>query len=143
MTSQRKNRELENLLRQRTEELNDANWRLEQATNAADASVVLILNQQLKDAREELARAKAKAGAPPAEAGPPAPAPATADDLTRLKGVGEKVAEQLVAAGVTRFEDVVALDLEAMKASQHPLHGLRARIAKDDWIGQAQALLSA
>ncbi len=70
------------------------------------------------------------------------PAPKTAaDDLTLLKGVGPKMAANLKAQGVTSFADIAAWDDAKIDQMDEALGGLPGRIRRDDWVGQAKALL--
>ncbi len=62
---------------------------------------------------------------------------AAADDLTRMKGVGPRLAERLNAAGVTRFAQLAALTPEDAAALDARLEGFQGRIHKDRWIEQA------
>lgn len=81
----------------------------------------------------------AAATATPA-ASTPAAAPAKPDDLTRIKGVGPKLAEQLGALGVTRFEQIASWTGPQIDRFEDKLDGPAGRIRRDDWIGQARAL---
>lgn len=130
---QERNRELELLLRDRTEELNDARWRLEQAAQNKDENLVLILNQQLKDVRDELERLQSKTATSSA---------ASSKDFTLLRGVGEKLAEQLLDAGIESIRQIAELKSVDLEDPGHPLHQFHARLVRDDWIGQAQELCS-
>ena len=129
-------RELQQLLRERTEELDKMRWRQEQQPAATDDNIVMILNQQLSDAREESARlrAKLKASAEAEHTSQP-------DDLTELKGIGEKLVEQLNALGITAFEQIAQLDTKSLESDDHPLQGFKARIIRDEWVEQAKAKL--
>ncbi len=70
------------------------------------------------------------------------PAPSfQAHELTRLKGVGEKTAEQLCALGFDSLQSVAQLKRDVLSSPIHPLHSLRSRIVNDNWIEQAQDLL--
>lgn len=147
-------RKLEALLRERTEALNRLEWRrqIEQtpadadpaATEAAagsDEKLVLVLNQQLADARarndellarlRELERATAQRQARP-----------NGDDLTRIHGVGHKLAEQLNELGIYRYEQIAGLDEAELADENHVLHPHRGRILRDGWIEQAVKLIS-
>lgn len=74
----------------------------------------------------------------------PAPAPAATnvtgsetDDLTRLKGVGPKLAAQLSEMGVTSFAEIAAwseADIDRMDAQ---LGRFQGRIRRDSWVEQA------
>ncbi len=65
----------------------------------------------------------AEAAAAPAEAVPPpaapaaavAEAPAAADDLTRLEGIGPKVAKVLASIGITTFKALAEADYDRVK----------------------------
>lgn len=87
---------------------------------------------------------------PPAAPIPAAPAPApladdvapvdAADDLTRLKGVGPKLAATLSALGYTRFAQIAALGPAEAEALDAQLGSFRGRLARDRWIEQAAFL---
>jgi len=124
-------RELEGVVRLRTEELDDFKWRSQQSQNTADESVVMILNQQLKDARDENERLNEKITVQANRE----------DDLTKLKGVGEKLAQQLSELGITQFAQIAQLSEGALNDEEHCLHTLRNRIIRDEWIEQARSLL--
>ncbi|WP_333573133.1 hypothetical protein [Sphingomonas sp.] len=72
----------------------------------------------------------------------PAPAAPAAhgDDLTRLKGVGPKLAARLNELGVTRFAQLAALDDAAAKALDAQLGSFQGRMTRDRWIEQARFL---
>lgn len=69
----------------------------------------------------------------------PAPA-ADGDDLTRLKGVGPKLAARLNELGVTRFAQIAALDADAALALDAQLGNFQGRMTRDRWIEQARFL---
>jgi myosin protein heavy chain/myosin heavy chain 6/7 len=132
-------RELEQLLRERTEELDGLRWRLEQ-TQAQDATkvdenVVMVLNQQLADAQQENQRLREKITAREQSQS------VEEDDLTALKGIGEKLAEQLAELGVSTIAQIAELKARDLDDTEHPLHGFKNRILRDDWIKQAKAEL--
>lgn len=122
-------RELEQLLRERTEELDKLRWRVEQQPPSADENVVMILNQQLNDAREENKRLRDKLSN------------SKPDDLTILKGVGDKLAKQLAELGVTQLVQIAELDEAGLDDESHVLHSFKSRIVRDDWIKQAKQAL--
>lgn len=62
-------------------------------------------------------------------------------DLTVLKGVGVKVAEQLAGLGYGTLEAIARLETSDLENEGHPLHSFKSRIARDDWIGRAKAAL--
>ncbi|WP_262504051.1 hypothetical protein [Sphingosinithalassobacter sp. CS137] len=74
---------------------------------------------------------------PPAGASAPAPA---SDDLTRMKGVGPRLAERLNGLGITRFEQIAALSPEDAAALDAQLGDFRGRLERDRWIEQAELL---
>ena len=73
---------------------------------------------------------------------PPVPvAPAAGgDDLTRLKGVGPKLADQLRALGVTSFAQVAVWDDAEIDRVDAQLGRFQGRIRRDDWPAQARLL---
>lgn len=85
------------------------------------------------------------AGAGEAVAAAVAPAPIAAvihgsDDLTRIKGLGPKLAEQLHALGVTSFEQIGAWDDADIDRVDAHLGRFQGRIRRDDWPAQARLL---
>lgn len=89
-------------------------------------------NQALIDAP---ARAAAPAPMPA-----PAPAPADADDLTRIKGLGPKIATMLGEMGVTRFAQIAAWDEAEIDRIDAGLDRFAGRIRRDAWVEQAKLL---
>ena len=80
----------------------------------------------------------------PAAAEPPAPAIAPAaspaDDLTRMKGVGPKVAALLQGLGVTRFDQIAAWSDDDIARIDAHLGAFRGRAVRDRWVEQARLL---
>ncbi|NJL58142.1 hypothetical protein HC928_25775 [bacterium] len=75
--------------------------------------------------------------APPAEAAPvPAPVSDEPDDLTRIEGIGPKMAEALIAAGLDTFEKVAAASIEDFQAAIEQA-GMRFAPAAESWAEQA------
>ena len=70
----------------------------------------------------------------------PAPAPSAADDLTRMKGVGPRLADRLNSVGVTSFAQIAALTPEDAEALDAKLGDFQGRIHRDRWIDQARFL---
>lgn len=102
-------------------------------------------NQALIDAppavvkpEPEPAPAAAPAPTPPPVAAP-APA-ASADDLTRIKGLGPKIAALLNELGVTSYAQIAAWRAEDAAAIDAKLGRFSGRISRDQWIAQAQLL---
>jgi len=69
-----------------------------------------------------------------------APLAGEADDLTRIKGVGPKLVEQLHALGVTRYDQIAAWDDEEIDRIDAQLGRFQGRIRRDDWPAQARLL---
>lgn len=102
-------------------------------------------NQALIDAppavvkpEPEPAPAAAPAPTPPPVAAP-APA-ASADDLTRIKGLGAKIAALLNELGVTSYAQIAGWSEEDAAAIDAKLGRFSGRISRDQWIAQAQLL---
>jgi NADH-quinone oxidoreductase subunit E len=64
----------------------------------------------------------------------------TADDLKRISGVGPKLETVLKDRGIRSFADIASWS-DADVARIDADLGFEGRIAKDDWVGQARALL--
>ena len=62
------------------------------------------------------------------------------DDLTRIDGIGPRLAATLHAMGVERFAQVAAWDAAACERIDHELWGFPGRIAAERWVEQAAAL---
>jgi len=92
----------------------------------------------------EAAPAVTPAAAEPAESAPaPAPVaaePAPVDDLTRIKGIGPKLAEQLNALGIQNFGQIAGLSEAELGKIDDQLDGPNGNCFRNDWIGQAKAL---
>lgn len=74
-----------------------------------------------------------------------APAPVTgnaavADDLTRIKGVGPKLVEQLHALGVSELSQIAAWSDADIDHIDAQLGRFQGRIRRDSWVEQAQLL---
>jgi hypothetical protein len=71
-------------------------------------------------------------------------APPRTDDLQRIDGIGQGIANRLYKAGVYTFADLAGLSLDQLISYVGKIGGLSAeRIAREDWIGQARALAEA
>lgn len=71
------------------------------------------------------------------------PVPVDADDLTRIKGVGPKVAKLLHGLGVTTFAEIAAWDDADVERVDGQLGSFAGRIRRDDWRAQAALLAAA
>lgn len=65
------------------------------------------------------------------------PVEAAVDDLTRLVGIGPKLATSLAELGVTRFSQIAAWSPDEL-ASIDQLLNLKGRAERDAWIAQAK-----
>ena len=76
-----------------------------------DSKMLVVLNQQLSDARESNARLTQLVRTLEAELAqaPTASAPRD-DDLTRIRGIGPKVAGQLMEYGINRFAELADIE---------------------------------
>lgn len=153
-------RKLEGLVRERTDELNRVTWQrrlagpedgadAEQADAGADAAaaesdrkLLVVLNQQLADERARNDELRRRLRELESSSSPAASAPRDGDDLTRIHGVGEKLAEQLNELGIYRYQQIAELDESALDDEAHILFGHRGRILRDGWIDQAVRLIS-
>ncbi|MEL6287972.1 MAG: 50S ribosomal protein L21 [Pseudomonadota bacterium] len=61
------------------------------------------------------------------------------DDLTKISGVGPKIAEKLNAMGITTFAQVAAFTEEDI-AKVDDLLNFKGRIGREDWVSQAKTL---
>ncbi|MDK4714697.1 5' DNA nuclease [Rhizobium sp. CNPSo 4039] len=87
--------------------------------------------------------AKAEAAAPVASKPAPArgrKAAEKADDLKRISGVGPKLEQVLNGRGIKRFADIAGWSDADIDRIDGEL-GFEGRIRRDDWVGQAKALL--
>jgi predicted flap endonuclease-1-like 5' DNA nuclease len=141
---------LEGMVRERTEQLNKLRWQQDMiekqgGSDSQDSKMLVVLNQQLQSAREENQRLKDKVRELETA---PAPAPAAVDpaemdepdDLSSIKGIGPKLVKQLRKLGITRFDQISMLSESDLDDKKHPLHSMKGRIVKDQWIEQAARL---
>ena len=150
-------RKLETLVRERTEALNRLEWQQNLAAEAGagestevmhptgdmDGKTLLVLNQQLNDARARNEALLVRIRSLEAELGDRGGVKAeTGDDLTCIHGVGQKLAEQLNELGIHRYQQIAELDEGDLADENHVLHGHRGRILRDGWIEQAVKLIS-
>ena len=64
----------------------------------------------------------------------------TADDLKRIKGVGPKLEGLLHKLGVYHFDQIASWSENEVAWVDHHLEGFKGRIARDEWVAQAQTL---
>lgn len=68
------------------------------------------------------------------------PARAGGDDLTRIKGLGPKLAATLRDLGVSSFGQIAGWDDTEIERVDAQLGRFQGRIRRDDWVGQARLL---
>lgn len=93
-------------------------------------------------ADEPIAAAGPMDATPPsvAASGPASVSDGEADDFTRMKGVGPKLAERLRTLGITQFSQIAALTPEDAAALDAQLGNFQGRLQRDRWIEQARFL---
>lgn len=74
---------------------------------------------------------------PPSGPAPDAAATTGRDDLTRLKGVGPKLAARLNELGVTTYAQIAALSPSDAAALDAQLGSFQGRMIRDRWVEQA------
>ena len=103
------------------------------------------------EARTSREEPEAPRVAEPSPAGPPvrkpegisAPRGGRPDDLTRIRGVGPVLEEMLQGMGVYHFDQIAGWGTPEVTWADHNLEGFKGRATRDDWVGQARALLNA
>jgi predicted flap endonuclease-1-like 5' DNA nuclease len=63
------------------------------------------------------------------------------DDLKKITGVGPSLERKLRELGVTKLDQIANLSDEDMEKIDAALNS-KGRIQRDDWVGQARALVS-
>lgn len=66
----------------------------------------------------------------------------THDDLTRIKGVGPKLAQQLQSMGIVHFTQIADWDDDEIDRIDAQLGRFQGRIRRDSWPEQARLLCS-
>lgn len=89
-------------------------------------------NQALIDAPQAAGTAPPASPAPTAAAG--------GDDLTRIKGLGPKLAAQLNALGIMSYSQIAAWDDAEIDRIDRRLGRFQGRIRRDEWVSQAGLL---
>lgn len=72
----------------------------------------------------------------------PAPSAGSADDLTRIKGVGPKLRARLNELGVSRFDQIAAWTADDIARIDASLGSFAGRPTRDNWVEQARLLAS-
>ena len=62
------------------------------------------------------------------------------DDLTRIKGLGPRIATLLRGLGITRFDQIAAWSEADVARIDPQLGTFQGRIARDNWVDQARYL---
>src|SRR5262249_24387976 len=113
-----------------------------------------VLTHQLKDAREENERLAARLDPETVaevtkRAEPAEPTddddwqrPVDADNLQEIRGIGRSFERKLNELGITRLSQIVNLGEDDIGLSERVLDMFKGRIARDDWVGQAAALIA-
>jgi predicted flap endonuclease-1-like 5' DNA nuclease len=113
------------------------------ATLAGVGEAVAIGAQDVVEeaAAEVEAAPEAPESAPaPAPEPEPEPAPSTADDLSRIKGLGPKLQALLPTLGITTYAQIAALTDADLAELDTKLGAFAGRPAKDNWVEQAKFL---
>ncbi len=87
------------------------------------------------------ASAKPKRGADGRPGGLFAKAPARADDLKKIRGVGEKLEMVLNDLGIYQYKQIAAFDAQDYAWLDGRLGAFKGRGVRDDWTAQAKTLL--
>lgn len=98
---------------------------------------VLADGQKAAPAKKTAAKRPAPAEPAPAEA---RSAEEASGDLKQISGVGPALEKKLNEAGITRLEQIAELTDDDIKRIDEQLN-FKGRIERDDWIGQARAIL--
>lgn len=88
-------------------------------------------NQALIDSGQGMQNAAGSVPLPPKGGG---------DDLTRIKGLGPRIATALGELGVTSFAQIAAWDDAEIDRIDSQLGRYEGRIRRDQWVEQAQLL---
>ncbi|NJN51371.1 MAG: hypothetical protein HC809_05900 [Gammaproteobacteria bacterium] len=151
-----KNRELTAALEERNKSLAT----LEKDRDLKDKSLT-VLRQQLEQEREtidrlaaQLREARAQISAPPTVPETPddsvaavmprelfTTATADKDDLQSIRGIGAAFEHRLNVLGVYQYRQIAGLSDAEIVWLENELKTFRGRIGRDDWIGQAVALM--
>ncbi len=77
----------------------------------------------------------------PRDPAPPTPAGKAGDDFQKIAGIGAGIERRLHDAGILTYHDLAARSPDEIAASLAGMAGLSsARIASQDWVGQARRL---
>ena len=62
------------------------------------------------------------------------------NDLTKIKGLGEKISDKLSAEGIVSFDQLAKLSNKELKALDGKIKGFAARYKRYEWSKQANEL---
>lgn len=79
---------------------------------------------------------------PEGDADPVATSPETPDDLKLIKGIGPGLEKQLNELGIYTFAQISTMDNEKLAWLDENLTTVKGRYLRDDWVGQASALMA-
>ncbi|WP_397543913.1 hypothetical protein [Roseovarius salis] len=109
----------------------------------------LVMGLERDDSYKSGTEAAVSPGGPDSEQGDPArpaalPAPrhGRADDLTRIKGIGPALETLCHRHGIYHFDQIAAWSPREVAWMDSNLKGFRGRVTRDDWVGQARALMA-
>lgn len=126
-------------LERRVSELTELEARLDELE--AQALEVVTLRAQNSELEARVATLLAAQNAAPKAESAPRGAADGSDDLRRIRGIGPKFAEVLRGNGVKAFADIAAWTDEDIARFARLLRLKPERIAREDWVGGARALL--
>ena len=107
------------------------------APEVVEATVEAVTPKPIVEAKPIAEPAPIVAPAP--AAAPEVPAPVSADDLTRMTGIGPKLSLALADRGVTRFAQIAAWTADDLAAFDSAL-ALKGRAVREAWVAQAKRL---
>lgn len=99
-----------------------------------------VLDEGAERAQRNQALIDAPAAPPVQPSAVPLPAPVDGDELTRIKGLGPKLAALLHSLGVTSFAQIAAWSEADIDRIDARLGAFAGRIRRDNWVEQAKFL---
>lgn len=96
----------------------------------------------LRTYKADMAEACRPSFIPPLPASVPSAIAFEADDLKKISGVGPALEGTLNALNIYTYEQVAALTPEVIGELGDTLESIADHIIKEDWVGQAQRILS-
>ncbi|RMF33192.1 MAG: hypothetical protein D6754_17340 [Alphaproteobacteria bacterium] len=111
---------------------------------AGKSEAAAVASAPAAEVKAPAAEVKASAGrfGPDAPAGLLASPPAQCDDLRLIKGIGPKLQAELNELGIYTFRQIAAFDDRDLEWIDARLNSFKGRPMRDDWIGQAKALIA-